>query len=80
MISFFSDLFRAEAELANARRIYPELELELLPVGLGDAFQRTQAGKAMIVPSQNEVANAGLERITIATEEAGGSAYGLAAA
>jgi hypothetical protein len=61
MIIFFSDLFRAEAELANAKRMYPDLGLELLPVGLGDAFQRVQEEKAMIVPSQNELMSAGLD-------------------
>lgn len=58
---FFADLFRAEAELANANRLYPELGLELLPVGMGDAYSRVQSGSAMLVPSQNELAAAGLD-------------------
>ena len=58
---FFADLFRAEAELANANRLYPELGLELLPVGMGDAYARVQSGSAMLVPSQNELAAAGLD-------------------
>ena len=61
MTIFLADLFRAEAELANAKRMYPELNLGLLPVGLGSAFQRVQEGNAMLIPSQNEVAAAGLD-------------------
>ena len=60
-VIFFADLFRAEAELANANRLYPDLGLELLPVGMGDAFRRVQAGDAMLAPSQNELAAAGLD-------------------
>ena len=60
-IVFFADLFRAEAELANTNRLYPDLGLELLPCGMGDAFRRVQAGNAMIIPSQNELAAAGLD-------------------
>ena len=58
---FFADLFRAEAELANANRLYHELQLELLPIGLGDAFQRVQEGKATLVASHNELSNSGLD-------------------
>lgn len=57
----FADLFRAEAELANANRLYPDLSLRLLPIGLGDAFARTQVGSAKLIPSQNELAAAGLD-------------------
>jgi hypothetical protein len=56
-----SRMFRAEAELANANRLYPDLNLQLLPVGMGDAFRRVQEGSAHIVSSQNELAAAGLE-------------------
>ena len=62
MTILFADLFRAEAELANANRLYPDLNLELLPVGLGDAVRRCQDGSAMLVPSQNELAAAGLDQ------------------
>jgi len=57
----FADLFRAEAELANAKRLHPDLNLALLPVGMGDAVRRQQDGTAMIVPSQNECAAANLD-------------------
>ena len=62
---FFADLFRAEAELANANRLYPDLGLDLLPIGLGDAFERAQAGSGTIVPSQNELAAAGLDDASV---------------
>ena len=63
----FADLFRAEAELANAKRLYPDLGLGLLPVGMGDAFRRVQEGSATIVPSQNELAAAGLDPNDVST-------------
>ena len=61
ILAFFADLFRAEAELANANKVYPEIGLSLLPVGLGDAFARTQAATAVLIPSQNEVSAAALD-------------------
>ena len=59
-LAVFADLFRAEAELANANRLYPDLGLGLLPIGLGDAFARAQAGGAQLIASQNEL-SAGLD-------------------
>lgn len=56
----FADLFRAEAELANANKL-TDVGLTLLPIGLGDAFARVQAGTATLIPSQNELAAAGLD-------------------
>lgn len=61
---FFADLFRAEAELANANRLFPDLKLKILPIGLGDAFKRAQDGSAMLVPSANELAAAGMDPAT----------------
>ena len=62
-LAVFADLFRAEAELANANRLYPELGLCLLPVGLGDAFARVQNGTATLIPSQNELQMAQLDPV-----------------
>ena len=58
-LAVFADLFRAEAELANANRLYPDLGLGLLPIGLGDAFARAQAGGAQLIASQNELGRPG---------------------
>ena len=67
MMVCFADLFRAEAELANANRLYPDAGLELLPVGLGDAYKRMEEGSAMIVPSQNELTAAALDESAAAS-------------
>ena len=55
---FYADISQAKQELADRRRSYPELELRLLPIGLGSAFTRAGAGAAVIVPSPEELSNA----------------------
>ena len=55
---FYADVSQAKQELADCRRSYPELELRLLPIGLGSAFTRAGAGAAVIVPSPEELDNA----------------------
>ena len=55
---FYADISQAKQELADRRRSYPELELRLLPIGLGSAFTRAGAGAAVIVPSPEELTNA----------------------
>ena len=55
---FYADIAQAEQELADRRRSYPDLELRLLPIGLGSAFTRAGAGTGVIVPSPEELTNA----------------------
>lgn len=55
---FYADITQAEQELADRRRAYPNLELRLLPIGLGSAFTRAGTGAGVIVPSPAELANA----------------------
>lgn len=54
---FFVDIGRAEQELDGMREKFPDLGLRLLSAGVGDAFERSVKGKALLVPSA-----AGLER------------------
>ena len=65
-VLFFAGLGPAQAELARASAMFPELELELLPVGLGEAYRRTQQGQAILVPSERE---------TQVAQEPGGPAW-----
>ena len=56
---FFAGVDRAQQELETTSANYPELGLRLLGVGLGDAFERTQRGNALIVPASNAILAAG---------------------
>jgi len=55
---FYADVAQAEKELADRRQAYPELELRLLPIGLGSAFTRVSTGSGLIVPNPAELLNA----------------------
>jgi len=58
---FFVDVARAEQELEGATAKWPELGLRLLSVGLGDAYERSCRGDAVVVPSQTALARAGAD-------------------
>ena len=58
---FFMDVDVAEAQLAGWREQYPELNLRLLGVGLGEALKRSIQGEAVIFPSQAAIEAAGEE-------------------
>ena len=68
---FYADITQAEQELADRRRSYPDLELRLLPIGLGSAFTRAGAGAGVIVPSPEELTNAADPEDADAPYEAG---------
>jgi hypothetical protein len=55
---FYTDLAQAQQELKERRQELPELDLRLLPIGLGSAFKRASVGNAIVVPSAAELANA----------------------
>lgn len=46
----FAELGDAQKELANAQRMFPELGVDLIPMGLGNAFQLADEKKAMLIP------------------------------
>ena len=56
---FFNDIERAEKELSAMKDRFPELGLRLLSAGLGDAFERSVKGKALLVPSAAALERAG---------------------
>ena len=56
---FFADIDEAEQQLEMARTQYPQLGLRLMGVGIGDVFQRTIEGRAVLVPSSAALAAAG---------------------
>ena len=58
---YFADSERAQQELKTMGGQFPELGLRLIGVGLGDVFQQSTEGTAMLVPSQAALAGAGDE-------------------
>ena len=47
----FAELGDAQKELANAQRMFPELpNIDLIPMGLGNAYQLSDQHKAMLIP------------------------------
>ena len=56
---FFADVTRAKQELTQMSTQYPDLNLRLLGVGLGDAFRKHTEGSALLVPAADALANAG---------------------
>lgn len=55
---FYTDLDAAKAELSQARSQLPELALDIIPVGIGSAYKLACEGKAVLVPSRMEQAQA----------------------
>ena len=56
---FFGDVDRAQQELDMATGKFPQLNLRLMGVGLGDVHRRVADGTAMLVPSAEALAGAG---------------------
>ena len=55
LVLFFADIDVALLELQSVRGKSPELDLQLMPVGLGNAYDQTQQGRSLIVPCAKEV-------------------------
>jgi len=55
-VIFFADIETAKTELARASDKYPEQQLSLMAVGLGDAYTKAAQGTAVLLPSKDEVA------------------------
>ena len=45
---FYADVQAAQAELVDARKMYPELDCGVIPVGVGTAFRLASEGKALL--------------------------------
>ena len=45
---FYADVHAAQAELVDARKMYPELDCGVIPVGVGTAFRLASEGKALL--------------------------------
>ena len=58
LVLLFAAIDRAQDELEAARKASPDLELQLLPVGLGVAYAQLLEGKAVIVPGFAELSEA----------------------
>lgn len=56
---FFADTDRAQQELDMATAKYPQLELRLIGVGLGETYRRCAEGNALLVPAATALAAAG---------------------
>jgi hypothetical protein len=56
---FYADVEAAKKELSQAQGNFPELECDLIPVGLGSAYALSCQGKAMILPGVAELSSAG---------------------
>ena len=56
---FYADVEAAKNELKAAQGQYPDLNCDLIPVGLGTAFPLTCEGKATLVPGMAELQAAG---------------------
>lgn len=56
---FYADVKEAQAELKEAQKQYPELQCDLIPVGLGSAYKLSCEGNAVVIPSKSELVSAG---------------------
>ena len=55
---FFADLDAAKGELAEARKQYPDMSLDIIPVGIGSAYKLACEGKAKLYASPAEQSSA----------------------
>eukprot|EP00316_Scyphosphaera_apsteinii_P013265 CAMPEP_0119330974 /NCGR_PEP_ID=MMETSP1333-20130426/79433_1 /TAXON_ID=418940 /ORGANISM="Scyphosphaera apsteinii, Strain RCC1455" /LENGTH=209 /DNA_ID=CAMNT_0007340461 /DNA_START=94 /DNA_END=723 /DNA_ORIENTATION=+ len=60
MAIFYADVLAAKNELEAARHQHPDLNCDLIPVGLGAAYTLSCVGKASLVPSITELTAAGM--------------------
>ena len=58
LVALFADIDRALEELEKSRSNTPGLGLRIVPLGLGDAYQQQQQGKALVIPGAEEVREA----------------------
>ena len=56
---FYTCVDAAKAELADAKKEYPDLDLDIIPMGLGEAFRLARSGAAVLVPSVRSLLAAG---------------------
>ena len=56
---FYTCVDAAKAELADAKKEYPDLDLDIIPMGLGEAFRLARSGAAVLVPSARSLLAAG---------------------
>lgn len=62
MAIFYADIEAAKEELTSAQKQFPELNCDLIPVGLGSVYKLSCDGKATIVPSAADLTRAGLPK------------------
>jgi hypothetical protein len=56
---FYADVEAAKKELTSAREMFPELNCDLIPVGVGSAFKLQEEGKAALLPAAADLTAAG---------------------
>ena len=56
---FYTCVDAAKGELEAARGEYPDLDLDIIPMGLGEAFRLARTGDAVLVPSARALLAAG---------------------
>eukprot|EP00966_Prymnesium_polylepis_P019755 455410-Prymnesium_polylepis.1 len=52
---FYADIEEAQEELAASREMYPDLGVDLIPVGLGQAYKLTCEAKALLMPGKEQL-------------------------
>ena len=55
----YADVDAAKSELKSAKEEHPSLGLDIVPMGLGEAFQLHRTGAAVLIPSQDSMEAAG---------------------
>ena len=55
----YADVDAAKSELKSAKEEHPSLGLDIVPMGLGEAFQLHRKGDAVLIPSQDSMEAAG---------------------
>ena len=55
----YADVDAAKSELKSAKEEHPTLGLDIVPMGLGEAFQLHRTGAAVLIPSQDSMEAAG---------------------
>jgi len=56
---FYADIEEAQVELEASRKQYPDLGCDLIPVGLGSAYQLNEDKQAKLIPGTAELKYAG---------------------
>ena len=58
--AFFADVAEAESELSAVKELFPDMDLDITPAGLGSAFKAQVENTAVLVPSSADMQAAGL--------------------